>query len=238
MAANRFLKFLTSAVIFSLCLAFIIKFAGPNILRQYISYGIGDCKTVPILCMQPNEKTLTPEINKEYIDTLVAQRFPKMSISIPKGFNLVQELIKRRYYKKRRPENNAIIYLFRQEPDAFIKLYPDVQKQGIHNNYEFIRRLMYANFNKVNNITDAFFVIMKSVFTPNIGPQSISRMIKFELREKRGFINYTMAKPNNYFDCNVLDARGNFFKVYIKDIGARLDLNNIFAIISTLKPID
>ena len=238
MAANRFLKFLTSAVIFSLCLAFVIKFAGPSLLRQYISYGIGDCKTIPILCMQPNELALTPEINKEYIDTLVAQRFPKMSIFIPKGFNLVQELIKRKYYKRRRLENNAIIYLFRQEPNAFIKLYPDVRKQGISNNYEFIRRLMYANFNKVENITDAFFVIMKSVFTPNIGNQGISKMIKFKLGETRGFISYTMAKPNNYFDCNVFDPRGNFFKVYIKDIGARLDLNNVFAIISTLKPID
>jgi len=217
---------------------FIIKFSGPSILRQYISYGIGNCKTVPILCMQPDEKTLTPDLDKEYIDTLIPQRFPKMSISAPKGFNLVQELIKKVYYKKRHPENNAVIYLLRQRPGAFIKLYPDVQKQGIKNNYEFIRRLMYANLGKVNNVTDAFFIIMKSVFTPDIGPQTIARMIKFDLGDKRGFINYTMAKPNNYFDCNVFDTEGNFFKVYIKDIGARLDLNNVFAIISTLKPVD
>jgi len=238
MAVNRFLKFLTSATIFILCLVFVIKFAGPNILRQYISYGIGDCKTIPILCMQPDEKTLAPELNKEYIDTLIPQKFPKMSISIPKGFNLVQELIKRRYYKKRHPENNAVIYLLRQEPYAFIKLYPDVQKQGIKDNYEFMRRLMYANLSKINNVTDAFFIIMKSVFTPDIGQQCICRMIKFELGDKRGFINYSMARPNNYFDCNVLDPQGNFFKVYIKDTGARLDLNKVFAIISTLKPID
>jgi hypothetical protein len=238
MTANRFLKLINSAIVFGFCVVFIIKFAGPNILRQYISYGIGDCKTIPILCMQPNELVFTPEINKGYIDTLVAQKFPKMSIFIPKGFNLVQELIKRKYYKKRHQENSAVIYLFRQVPNEFIMLYPNVQKQGIQNNYEFIRRLMYANLNKVNNLTDAFFIIMKSVFTPDIGPQNISRMIKFELAEKKGFINYTMARPNNYFDCNVLDAQGNFFKVYIKDTGARLDLNNVFAIISTLKPID
>ena len=97
---------------------------------------------------------------------------------------------------------------------------------------------MYANLNKVNNITDAFFTIMKSVFTPDIGPQNICRLIEFKLNEKRGFINYTMTKPNNYFDCNVLDAKDNFFKVYIKDTGGHLDLNNVFAIISTLKPID
>jgi len=238
MAINRFLKFLSNTIIFCLCLAFIIKFAGPTILRQYISYGIGDCKTVPILCMQPDEKIITADPNKEYIDTLTPHRFPKMSISIPKGFNLVQELIKRKYYKKRHPENNAVIYLLRQEPGAFIKLYPDVRKQGIKDNYEFIRRLMYANLGKVNNITDAFFAIMKSVFTPDIGPQNICKMIKFELGEKRGFINYTMAKPNNYFDCNVFNTQGDFFKVYIKDTGGRLDLNNVFAIISTLRPID
>ena len=238
MPANRFIKFISNFVLFILCAAFITKLAGPNILRQYISYGIGDCKTVPILCMQPDEKTLTPELNKAYIDTLIPQRFPKMSLSIPKGFNLVQELIKKRYYKKRHPENNAVIYLLRQKPGAFIKLYPDVKKQGVLDNYEFIRRLIYANLSKVNNITDAFFVIMKSVFTPDVGSQGICKMIKFELEEKKGFINYTMAKPNNYFDCNVFDLQGNFFKVYIKDIGARLDLNNVFAIISTLKPID
>ncbi|MDD5409264.1 MAG: hypothetical protein PHC71_04150 [Candidatus Omnitrophica bacterium] len=238
MASNRFLKFISSLIVLGLCLSFIIKFGGPNILRQYISYGIGDCKTVPILCMQPDEKVLAPELSKEYIDTLIPQRFPKMSISIPKGFNLIQELIKRRYYKRRRTENAPVIYLLRQEPNAFIKLYPDVQKQGVHNNYEFMRRLMNANLNKVNNITDAFFAIMKSVFTPDIGPQNICRLIEFKLNEKRGFINYTMTKPNNYFDCNVLDAKDNFFKVYIKDTGSRLDLNNVFAIISTLKPID
>ena len=238
MAPNRFLKFLTTSILLILCVAFIIKFAGPSLLRQYIIYGIGDCKNVPILCMQPDENTLTPELNKEYINTLIPQIFPKMSVSIPKGFNLVQELIKRKYYKRRRLENNAIIYLLCQEPNAFIKLYPDVQKQGINNNYEFIRHLMYANLNKVNNITDAFFIIMKGIFTPDVGSQNIARMIQFKLGEKIGFINYTMTKPNNYFDCNVFDAQGNFFKVYIKDIGARLDLNNVFAIISTLKPVD
>jgi len=238
MKANKFLKFLIKAASLIICLLFIIKFAGPNILRQYVSYGIGDCKTVPILCMQPDEEIITPEVNKEHIETLVPQRFPKMSISVPRGFSLVQELIKKRYYKKRRLDNEAVIYLLRQEPGAFIRLYPDVQKQRVKNNYEFIRRLMYANLSKLNNITDAFFTIMKSVFTPDIGQQCLCRMIEFKIGDKKGFINYSMAKPNNYFDCNILDSRDNFFKVYIKDIGAHLDLNNVFAIISTTKPID
>lgn len=241
MAANRFIKYLTATAALALSLAFVIKFSGPNILRQYISYGIGNCKDIPILCAQPQENTFKPEINKEYLETLVPQNFPKMSVAVPRGFTLVQELIKRVYYKKNhfnnRGNNKAVIYLLFQEPGAFIKLYPDVRKQGIKDNAEFLRRLMHANLGQVNNITDAFFVIMKSVFTPDIGNQSTAKMIKFELGRIKGFINYSMAKPDNYFDCNVLDEKDNFFKVYIKDTGARLDLNNVFAIISTLAPI-
>ena len=238
MATKRFAKYLSRAVLLIIGLAFVIRFAGPNILRQYISYGVGDCKTTPILCMQPDEKIFTPQIDNKYLETLVPYTFPKMSISAPKGFTLIQELVKKQYYKKRHTNNQAVIYLLIQEPGAFIKLYPDVQKQSINDNYEFIRRLMYANLGKVANITDAFFLIMKSVFTPDIGNQSTSKMIKFQLEDKKGFINYTMAKPTFYFDCNVFDVDGNFFKVYIKDVGARLDLNNVFAIISTLKPVN
>lgn len=219
-------------------MAFVLKFAGPNILKQYIISGIGDCKNIPILCMQPEESIFKPQINNEYINTLVPHNFPKISATFPKGFNIVQELIKKDYYKKRHNNNQAIIYLLFQEPREFIKLYPNVQKAGIVNNYEFIHRLNYASLKQINNITDAFFIIMKSVFSPDIGNQSTAKMIKFELDDKKGFINYSMAKPNNYFDCNIIDGDDNFFKVYIKDIGARLDLNNVFAIISTLKPLN
>jgi hypothetical protein len=238
MATKRIIKFISRTVLLIIALAFVIKFGGPNILRQYISYGVGNCKTTPILCMEPEEKIFTPLIDAQYLDTLVPYTFPRMSISTPKGFTLIQELIKKQYYKKRHTANKAVINLLIQEPGAFIKLYPDVKKQGVLDNYEFIRRLMYANLGKVGNITDAFFLIMKSVFTPDIGNQSTSKMIKFQFLNLKGFINYSMAKPNNYFDCNVSDADGNFFKVYIKDIGARLDLNNVFAIISTLKPVN
>ena len=238
MASKRFIKIFSRLILLIIALAFVIKFAGPNLLRQYISYGIGDCKTTPILCMQSEGKIFTPQIDNEYLNTFIPYVFPKMSVSVPKGFTLIQELIKKPYYKKRHLNNKAAIHLLIQEPGAFIKLYPDVQKQGINDNYEFIRRVINANLGKVENITDAFFLIMKSVFTPDIGNQSIAKMIRFELGDKKGFINYTMAKPNNYFDCNVSDSSGNFFKMYIKDIGARLDLNNVFAIISTLKPVN
>jgi hypothetical protein len=261
MAAKRFTKIFSRLILLIIALAFIVKFAGPNILRQYISSGIGDCKTTPILCMQPEEKIFTPQIDNKYREILVPHAFPKMSVAVPKGFALVQELIKKQYYKKKHANNKAVIHLLIQEPGAFIKLYPDVQKQGVKDNYEFIRRLMYVNLNQVSNITDAFFVVMKSVFTPDVGNQSTAKMIKFQLEDKKGFINYTLTKPvalargsqttslwpvalaiggqtDNYFDCNVSDADGNFFKVYIRDIGALLDLNNVFAIISTLKPVN
>lgn len=235
---NNVIKYILITLIFLFCVTFVTGFAGPNILRQYISYGIGNCKEIPILCRQPENNTFKPEINKEYLGALIPQNFPKMSVCLPKGFNLVQELIKKEYYKKRHADHQAVIYLLFQEPGAFIKLYPDLRKQGIRDNAEFLRRLMYANLDQLNNLTDAFFVIMKSVFTPDIGNQSTAKMIKFELGQIKGFINYTMAKPDNYFDCDVLDEKDNFFKVYIKDIGARLDLNNVFAIISTLEPIE
>jgi hypothetical protein len=238
MNLKRFTKHLGHTIILIIALAFIIKFAGPNLLKQYISYGIGDCRSTPILCMQPEEKTFTPQINNEYLDTLIPHTFPKMTVSVPKGFALVQELIKQPYYKKRHSGNKAVIYLLIQEPGAFIKLYTEVKKQGINDKFEFINRLMHASLNQIKNITDAFFVIMKSVFTPDIGCQSTAKMIKFQIGDLKGFINYQLCKPDNYFDCNVFDANGNFFKVYIKDIGAFLDLNNVFAIISTLKPVN
>ena len=238
MSAKRFSIYLSRAILLIIALAFVVKFAGPNILRQYISYGIGDCKTIPILCMQPEEKIFIPQIDTQYKETLVPHEFPRMSIAAPKGFNLIQELIKKPYYKKRHSYNRAVINLLIQEPGAFIRLYPDVQKQGVQDNYEFIRRLMYAHLEKIENLSDAFFLIMKSVFTPDIGNQNTAKMIRFQISELKGFINYSMAGPDNYFDCNVLDSAGNFYKVYIKDIGAQLDLNNVFAIISTLKPVN
>ncbi len=238
MKFKRFTKYLINIIILVLAVAFVVKFAGPNILRQYISFGIGDCKSIPILCLQPEENIFRPQIDKEYVETLVPQNFPRMSVAVPKGFNLIQELIKRNYYKKRHSGNQAVIYLLHQDPGAFIKLYPDVQKQGVKDNAEFINRLVNANLSKVNTITDALFIILKSVFTPDLGNQGIVRIIKFQIQDKKGFISYQLAKPNNYFECNVLDEKDNFFKIYIKDIGSRLDLNQVFGIISTLKTIN
>lgn len=90
-------------------------------------------------------------------------------------------------------------------------------------------------------------------------------MTQFRLNGKRGFINYNLGDqsgiasspqpaasvakqsprndgqglyaPVNYFDCNIIDDQGGFFKIYIKDDGARLDLNRVLAIISTAEKI-
>lgn len=239
MNSKRLLNYSINTLLLCLSLAFIIRFGGSSILKQYIAYGIGSCKNIPILCMEPNELIIQPQpANQDYLQGLVLQKFPRMSILCPKGFSVVQELIKRPYYKKNRwLDKGKIIYLLPQEPGEFLKLYPDVKKQGVKNNYDFIERLNSANLNKLKNITDAFFIIMKSVFTPDLGNQGIVKMIRFNLPNSRGFINYNLSYPDNYFDCNVIDSADNFYKVYIKDIGNTLDLNKVFAIISTIKPL-
>ncbi|MDD5109385.1 MAG: hypothetical protein PHC29_07815 [Candidatus Omnitrophica bacterium] len=190
--------------------------------------------------MEPEAKVFQPqEPSENYLQELVPQKFPHMSILCPKGFTIVQELIKRPYYKKNRwLDNGRIIYLLYQEPGEFLKLYPDVKKQRVNNNYEFMERLNYANLSKVKNITDAFFVIMKSVFTPDLKNQRIVKMIKFQTHQFRGFINYNLCCTDSYYDCNIIDTRDNFYKVYIKDIGNKLDLNKVFMIISSIKPIE
>ncbi|MFA4854203.1 MAG: hypothetical protein WC616_02500 [Candidatus Omnitrophota bacterium] len=240
MRPKSIVNFLTLGIMLILGLWFVIKFAGPNLLKQYISYGIGDCKDIPILCMEPEEKIIRlQESQEDYILTLVPQEFTRMAVACPKGFTIVQELIKKPFYKKNKwLDKGAAIYLLHQEPGAFLRLYPDVRKQGINDNYEFLRRLNFANLNKVKNLTDAFFLIMKSVFTPDIGNQPSAKMIRFQMRGKKGFINYNLLLPDNYFDCNIIDSRDNFYKVYIKDRGARLDLNKVFAILSTIKPLE
>ncbi len=240
MRHKSIVKFLSLSIMLIICSGFVIKFAGGNLLKQYLSYGIGDCKNIPILCMQPQEKVIQlQDASQDYILELVPQEFPRMAISCPKGFTLVQELIIKPFYKKnKRLDKGAAIYLLHQEPGAFLKLYPDLKKQGVNNNYEFMRRLANANLNKVKNITDAFFVIMKSVFTPDLGNQKIAKMLKFQTYNKRGFINYNLSWPDSYFDCNIIDSQDNFYKVYIKDRGAKLDLNKVYAVISTIKPLE
>lgn len=230
---DRLVKYISLAVFLLLAILFIAKFGGPSILRLYVEAGIGTCQKIPVLCMAPKEGIANPDINKDYLLELLPYKFPKMSISVPKGFTVSQERIKKVYYKKHK-DNGAIIYLLSEEPNFFVNLFPQLNKEGIRDDYEFIRRTMYADLGGIKNLTDTFFVIMKSLFTPDVGDQNSLKMAQFSMPRKRGFINYNLSKSGNYFDCNVIDNNGNFFKIYIKDAAARLDLDKVLAIISTL----
>jgi len=232
-------KITSSIAVFILGMAFVAKFGGPALLKMYVEAGIGNCRQIPILCMSPEGAIITSrQIDREYLTELIPYNFPKMSISVPRGFKVVQEEIKRDYYKRRgRPYSDAAVYVIHEAPDFFIELYPQLRKKGIGNNYEFIRRTMYARIKNISGLTDLFFMIMKGVFTPDLGDQRSVKMAQFRIKDKRGFINYNLGEKENYFDCNIITDRGDFFKVYIKDEGCRLNLGRVLAIISTAEKI-
>ncbi|MDD5166691.1 MAG: hypothetical protein PHQ57_04820 [Candidatus Omnitrophica bacterium] len=233
---KRILKIISIAIALLLGIAFIAKFGLSSLLRVYIEAGIGNCQKIPILCMAPTEEIANIEIDKGYAAELVPYEFPKMTVSMQKGFNVVQEMVKKVYYKKnKRLYNGSIIYVLYQEPNFFVELFPQLKKYGVTDNYEFIKRVMYAKVTNIANINDAFFVIMKGIFTPDLGQQRDVRMAKFMVGEKRGFINYNFSNSGSYFDCNVVEADGGFFKLYIKDKGAQLDLTKVLTIIAKIE---
>ena len=236
---DKILKFFIIAIILILAIAFVIKFGGPATLKLYVSTGIGDCKKIPILCMAVQETIINPNIDKDYLSQLLPYKFPNIAIRAPKDFTIVQERITKVYYKKKkRLPSGAIIYLLHQDPNFFINLFPQVTKQGIKDDYQFFRSMMYARLNDIKNLNDAFFVIVKSIFTPDLGTQHNVRMAQFELAGKKGFINYNLTGRSHYFDCNIVTQDGHLFKLYIKDKGATLDLDKVLAIVSTVKKID
>jgi len=239
MKKNRAAKYISLSVCLLLAILFVAKFGGRSILRLYIEMGVGSCRKIPILCMAPEEGIISSDINKEYCAQLIPYKFPKMEIATPRGFAVVKETIKKVYYKKQRSQYaRAVIYLTYQPPDFFVNLFPQLKKQGRFDNYEFIKRTMSAQLKDINNLTDCFFVIMKGIFIPDLGRQENARMVEFSLADKRGFINYNLGGPNNYFDSNVIDKQGNYFKIYIKDREARLALDKVLAIISTAKTLN
>ncbi len=232
---HKLARVISYFIIFIIAVIFVVIFGGPNILKGYIISGIGGCDKIPILCKFPTQEIAESKINKEYLTTLIPHTFPKMSLSAPCGFMVVQELHKRPYYKKRITRHKeSVIYVFRQEPGYFIRLFPQVKKTGVTNNYDFIKRLSLANINQIHNTTDAFFVILKSIFTPDLGDQKKAVMASFSLPKKKGFINYNLSGKEYYFDCNLVDDSGDFFKLYIKDFNAGLTIEEVLTIISTL----
>jgi len=236
MTSKKFSKYLSIAIALLCALAFVVKFGTPALLRAYIVTGIGDCQKTPLFCKAPLEQIKDPVIDKEYIKGLALYEFPKLTVFAPKNFTAVQERITKVYYKRvKRPHRGPVIYLLYQKPDFFMGLFPQLKKQGINSDYEFIRRIMYARLDNIKNLIDSFFVIMKGVFIPDLGSENNIAMAEFTLGSKKGFINYGLGLKDNYFDCNIIDSRAGFFKVYIKDRGAQLDLNKVLAIISTIE---
>lgn len=233
----KIIKWAWTILILCASIIFVARFGLPQFLRAYIATGIGDCSKIPVLCMSPQEETINFTVDKAYLQGLIPYKFPTTRISVPKGFKVVQELIAKPYYKRKRPSGREpVIYVLHQPPGFFIKLFPQVKKSGVKDNYEFMRCLMQANEQTIQSVNDAFFVILKSVFTPDLGDQSKARMIQFESGGRRYFLSYNLTGPVYFFDCTILSKEGDFFKVYIKDRLRQLDLNKVFSIISTLSP--
>jgi len=224
-------------VLIAFAVLFAVRFGGPVFLKLYIESGIGNCKKIPILCYVPDAKEIVnPEIDKEYLAKSVIFKLPGVEITLPKEYMVVKEKVNKVYYKKMKHKcSGAIAYILYERPDFFVNLFPQARQEGIKNDYEFLSRTMSATIPSIKNITDTFFVIIKSFFIPDLGDQNTVKMIKFTMPDRKGFINYNISGPDNFFDCNMVLNSGDFFKVYIKDKGAKLTLENVFSSISTLK---
>lgn len=233
---TKFAKGVAIALVLAAAALFVAHFGGPNILRWYVETGVGDCGKIPLLCKVPEEKIEDPAPDRGYVAGCVVHRFTDFSIAVPKGFTVVRETVKKVYYKKhRRLDKGAVIYLLYKPPGFFIGLFPRLKQQGIIDDYAFIRRTMYATSGSIRNLSDAFFVIMKSVFLPDLGEQDSVKMAEVRVCGKRGFLNYNLSASGNYFECNLFDADGHYFKVYIKDKSRVLGLKEVLAVISTLQ---
>lgn len=234
MKKNTLKKYAGIAVILVLAIFIIAKLAGGEILKLYVKAGVGDCKEVPFLCMAPGEATLVMQPDKIFESELIPHKFPEVSIRTPRGFSVVQQTIKRVYYKRKKNKQfTTVIYVLGKRANFFLDLYPQVKKDGVNSDYEFINRLMSANVEKIKNLYDAFFVIMKGIFTPDLGnPQSVT-MVRFSIENIKGFCNYNLEAKKHYFDFNMFDNLGNFYKVYIKDEEGLLDLNKAMTVAST-----
>lgn len=233
---DKVLKTVFFSAAFLLAVLFLLKFALAPALRTYIEIGIGNCRKIPIFCMAPEDNITAYQADKSCLSQLLPYTFPKLSLSMPKGFSVIQQRVKKVYYKKhKRNDRDSVAYVLYEQPGFFPALFPQLARIGVKDNYEFLRRTMHARISRIENIQDAFFVIMKGIFTPDIGEQSAAKMQQFLVEDKKVFLNYNLAKGGNYFDCNVIDSEGGFFKLYIKDKNAALGLNEVLAVISTLK---
>jgi hypothetical protein len=228
-------KIITTSIAIVFSLAFLYAFGRGHLIRSYLYMGIGNCQSIPILCATAGEKFQQPAINKDYLQEMLPYKFGSLEISLPKGFKVIRGQIQKAYYKKLKyPSREGVVYLLYEKPGFFTGLFPQVKKQGITDNRAFLKHTMNADIRKVNNLSDAFFVVMKSIFIPDIGRQASALITVFSLDDKAGFINYNLGKDMNYYDCNIVDKDDRYFKVYIKDPDRRVSLDEVFAVISTV----
>ncbi|MFA6350509.1 MAG: hypothetical protein WCY12_06265 [Candidatus Omnitrophota bacterium] len=224
------------SILLVLGMLFVIKFSGPKLLQLYIRSGMGDCKELPIICMAPALEMDNPYFPKDKLEDFTSFKFKNIELSLPKGFLVVRGFIKKHFYKKKKvPEGEQTIYLLYQKPDFFIELFPFVKKQGVLNDHEFVRRTMSARTQEINDLTDTFFVVMKGVFTPYLGDERDLVMLKIRMGNKRCFLNYNLGPQANYYDCTIIDDNKDFFKIYIKDTKKILSLEDVLAVISTVR---
>ncbi len=217
---------------------FVIRFGGQAILRMYIEAGLGNCQKTPILCVKPQREVINPVINEKYLFGLPYSELGAIQICTPKEFKLVKQKITKIYKEEAFKTGGSAIYLLWEQPNFFVNLFPQSRKYGINNDYDFISTVMNVNLNEIDNLTGAFFAIMKGIFTPNLGDQSNVKIVKVTNRKFKGFISYNLGSAENYFDCNIFDNENNYFKVYIKDLKKMLDMNKVLAIISSIKKVD
>jgi hypothetical protein len=196
--------------------------------------GIGNCRSLPILCAAPHEEIRNPVLDRDYIASLKRFDFPGLEISLPKDFKAVKQQFSKVYYKKRlRRLSGSVAYLLYEPRDFFVKLFPYLAARGITDDYQFLDRTMSARLDTIRDMTDTFFVIMKGIFTPDLGAQSGVRIVRFYLPDRKGFISQSSDSGMAYYDSNMIDNSGNFFKVCIKDKDGDLTLDNFLAILST-----
>lgn len=232
----RLLKYFLTAVILSLALFYVVKNAGPATIRLYIESGIGNCKEIPIMCSAPEDKFYQAKIDQDFVAMLHEYNLDQIHIHTPDGFKLVKQKIVIRYYKKKKDRSNgSTIYIVQKPVDFFVTLFADVTKNDVKNDYDFVSRVMNARINKINNLKDAFYVIMKGIFTPDLGDQASIKIVKVKAGTMNGFVSYNYEPHANYFDCNLLEKSGGYYKVYIKDKAKKLDLDKVVAMISTLR---
>ena len=232
---EKLLQFFFGIVFLAVAVLFVAVFGGPTLLQMYIKNGIGDCKTIPVLCMAPQADFTLPVITDASGSDFIPYRYDDIELFLPKGFTVVKEQDIKVYYKRKHKATGATVYLLYEPPGFFVNLFTNLKKAGIKNDYDFLCRVMQADLEGVKDLTDAFFVITKGIFIPDLGDQKTVKMAQFVSRGKKGFINYNFTPEGNFFDCNFILPEGGYVKIYLKDKMKVLDLDKVFVSIATVK---